>query len=68
MNATLSNFVLAAATMDWQQVVLNGGPPCFHLAEDGHFCGRAERWPGHGDLHEFVSFPALLLQARKAKV
>ena len=36
----------AAENMDWQQVVLNGGPPCFHL-EDGRFCGRAQRWDGH---------------------
>lgn len=51
--------------MDWLQVVLNGGPPCFHLQEDGRFCGRAERWDGHGhkksDLHRFVSLEALLL-------
>lgn len=37
----------AALEMDWQQVVQNGGPPCFHLMDDGTFCGRAERWPGH---------------------
>ena len=44
----------AAENMDWQQVVLNGGPPCFHL-EDGRFCGRAERWAGHdGNPHKFV--------------
>lgn len=36
----------AALDMDWQQVVQNGGPPCFHL-ENGRFCGRAERWEGH---------------------
>lgn len=41
--------------MDWQQVVLNGGPPCFHLCEDGSFCGRAKRWAGHNDMHQFVS-------------
>lgn len=55
--------LLAAATrMDWQQVVLNGGPPCFH-AESGKFCGRAERWEGHryqGD-HEYVSLASLVL-------
>jgi len=43
---------------DWQQVVLNGGPPCFHL-EHGRFCLRAQRWGGHrsGDwpYHAFVS-------------
>ncbi len=48
---------------DWQQVVLNGGPPCFHL--DGMtFCLRAERWQGHGieDFHKFVPLHDLLKQ------
>lgn len=36
--------IAAATAMDWQQVVGNGGPPCFHLEESGHFCGRAQRW------------------------
>lgn len=42
--------------MDWQQVALNGGPPCFYV-EGPQYCGRAERWPGHGNpaFHEFVS-------------
>lgn len=55
--------ILAAEHMDWMQVVLNGGPPCFHI-EDGRFCGRAERWAGHdNDLHRdhpFVSLADLL--------
>jgi hypothetical protein len=51
----------AAEQMDWVQVVLNGGPPCFHMdAGDSRFCGRAERWAGHGDLHAFVSLADLL--------
>lgn len=50
----------AARTFDWMQVVLNQAAPCFHLAEDGRFCGRAEPWVGHGDLHEFVPLHALL--------
>jgi len=33
----------AAKKMDWMQIVLNGGPPCFHIEPDGRFCGRAER-------------------------
>lgn len=55
----------AAHDMDWQQVVLNGGPPCFHL-ENKRFCGRSQRWDGHivttdGPLiHKFVSLEALL--------
>lgn len=50
-----------AERMDWQQVVLNGGPPCFHV-EDGRFCGRAERWHGHGVKrhHAYVSLKDLL--------
>lgn len=48
----------AARNMDWQQVILNGGPPCFHL-EDSKFCGRAWRWAGHGKLHDFVPLDEL---------
>lgn len=55
----------AAEHMDWQQVVLNGGPPCFHL-EDGRFCGRAERWAGHGELHKFRPLHEIL-QSTRAK-
>ena len=54
----------AARDMDWEQVRLNGGPPCFHL-EDGRFCGRAERWAGHGTDHDYVSL-ADLLQSSEA--
>src|SRR5688500_16782533 len=41
--------------MDWGQVVLNGGPPCFFV-EGPQYCGRAESWPGHGNpaFHDFV--------------
>jgi hypothetical protein len=43
--------------MDWQQVVMNGGPPCFATLDDdaGRFCGRAQRWDGHDYEHKFVS-------------
>jgi hypothetical protein len=53
--------LFAARTMDWQQVALNGGPPCFHL-QHGKFCGRAERWAGHemSEDHAFVSLEQLL--------
>lgn len=53
---------LAARNMDWTQVVMNGGPPCFHLEADAKFCGRAKRWEGHGlkDFHEFMSLERLL--------
>src|SRR5690348_7967596 len=50
--------------MDWQQVALNGGPPCFHV-EGPQFCGRAERWHGHGNpaFHDFVSLQQYVTKA-----
>jgi len=58
--------VEAADKMDWQQVVLNGGPPCFHIEDDGKFCGRAQRWDGHGlgNFHQFSSLKDLLTTLR----
>ena len=49
----------ALQNIDWVQVVLNGGPPCFHL-EEGRFCLRAEKWSGHHihNVHKFVSLAA----------
>lgn len=65
-----SSKIEAARNMDWQQVVFNGGPPCFHLSKDGRFCGRAERWDGHkptffnkktqAPIHDFVSLADLI--------
>lgn len=62
----------AARKMDWQQVVMNGGPPCFHRTNE-RFCGRAERWPGHDQIagtsypfHAFVSLEDLLRTALKS--
>ena len=49
----------AAEKADWQQVVLNGGPPCFHLEGD-QFCLRAQRWQGHGTFHPFVPLSELI--------
>lgn len=49
----------AASDIDWQQVVLNGGPPCFFI-EGSRFCLRAERWEGHYDLHPYISLAELL--------
>src|ERR1035437_5651366 len=58
----------AAEKMDWQQVIFNGGPPCFHMdAANGGFCGRAERWPGHGRsgmIHKFVSLANLFRNSK----
>jgi len=60
----------AAEHADWGQVVANGGPPCFHICEDGLFCLRAKRWEGHKStgylVHKFVSL-AQLLAARERK-
>ncbi len=50
---------LAARNMDWGQVVMNGGPPCFQLCEDGRFCGRTDKWHG-ADTHAFISLEALI--------
>jgi hypothetical protein len=52
--------LLAARHMDWQQVIMNGGPPCFAIMDDGHFCGRAKHWPGHNVIHTFVSLEDLV--------
>lgn len=60
----------AAAAADWQQVVLNGGPPCFHR-EGQRFCLRAQRWPGHhvggGDVpsHVFVPLHTLIAEIQR---
>lgn len=57
----------AAQRMDWMQPVLNGSPPCFHIQEDGRFCGRADRWAGHvgnHSFHEFVSFEEFIEKIR----
>lgn len=40
--------------MDWDQVAMNGGPPCFYI-EDDRYCGRAEGWQGHGPIHPFIA-------------
>lgn len=52
----------AAKSIDWQQIAMNGGPACFHIHADGHFCGRAQRWDGHHHdaCHVFVSLDDFL--------
>ncbi len=67
--ADIEALLKAAEIADWQQVVLNGGPPCFHL-ERGRFCLRAKPWAGHPDRpdpeiypsHKYVSLSDLLAQ------
>lgn len=63
---TLADVIRAAERADWAQVVMNGGPPCFHLETDGKFCLRAQRWEGHkvkqsgGGLHPYLPLDGLL--------
>lgn len=54
-----SKVTSAAIVMDWQQVVHNGGPPCFRLESNGRFCWRAHRWHVEGT-HQFVSLADLV--------
>lgn len=64
--AEKKQLIEAASHADWQQVVLNGGPPCFHYEGDRkRFCLRAERWVGHGPDHAFVPLEQLLAQVTK---
>jgi hypothetical protein len=55
----------AAQEADWQQVALNGGPPCFHLEGNvvPRLCLRARRWAGHDTDHTYVSLGDLLSRA-----
>lgn len=70
MNNYTNKALLAVEAMDWIQPALNESPPCFHISEDGRFCGRAERWDGHKKLkkfpalHAFVSFKRFIAQIR----
>jgi len=57
----LGEVLAAANNADWQQVLLNGGPPCFHFdAERGKFCLAAQRWAGHGKLHPFTGLADMI--------
>lgn len=65
-----ARYVNAAKRMDWQQVILNGGPPCFHIDDDGRFCARALRWAGHqehGTGHLFEPLYVAVTQLVKAQ-
>ena len=39
--------------IDEGQRQLNEGSYCFHIEEDGRYCGRAQGWAGHPEYHEF---------------
>lgn len=60
-----NELIKMAENMDWQQVVLNGGPPCFHSDGKYFFCGRALRWEGHPKHHKFVSLADLIRELQK---
>jgi hypothetical protein len=62
----LDAILAASGSMDWQQVVSNGGPPCFHVETDGHFCGRAKRWGGHNCMHDYVSLADLVQKIKES--
>ena len=54
---------LEELTPDWEQIYLNGGPPCFAVTEGDHrFCNRSERWQGHPSDHKFVSWTDFLFE------
>jgi len=53
----------ALENIDWEQVVFNGGPPCFHL-EGNKFCLRAERWAGHEVMHAYKPLAELIKDVR----
>lgn len=57
---------MAEPKLDWQQVVMNGGPACFALLDDeaGWYCGRAQRWEGHDCEHKYVSLEDLTASLR----
>lgn len=61
----------ACAIADWEQILRNGGPPCFYLEGlrsdevQVKFCLRAERWAGHGLDHKFVSLSSVFAEAAK---
>ncbi len=63
----VSAILNAAKHADWMQVVLNQGPPCFHIDDDGTFCFRAKRWAGHDSSHKFVSLHDLLVDEQTKK-
>lgn len=53
--------IRAAEHFDWGQPGA-AWAPCFHLGNDGHFCGRAPFWDGHrcGSSHHYVSLADLI--------
>lgn len=68
MTSEHEKLIKAAKQADWGQVMANGGPPCFHLMENGRLCFRAKRWIGHDEnqAHEFVSLADLIRDTRAA--
>lgn len=59
------NIRAAAVTMNWARTKYIGHAPCFHLCDDGSFCGLSQSWEGHHHMtyradHPFVSLEDLL--------
>ncbi len=55
----MSDIIEACKIIDWGQIASHGGEACFHV-EDGKFCLRAHRWPGHEYFHRPVSLGQLI--------
>ena len=60
--SNLATLRAACRNADWVQVVLNGGPPCFHL-EGNIFCLRAQSWHDSRGTHRFVPLRAMVDRA-----
>jgi len=56
---TPNKLLFAANSMDWGQLSASWAP-CFHLCEDGRFCGRAPHWDGHKDQHNYTTLADML--------
>ncbi len=72
----LERLLEAAEAVDWVQMRGHHGIPCFYVEEDGLFCGRSHKWPGHEGVkatspdepvsHEHVTLHTALLYALDA--
>ncbi len=67
-NTVTRELLDACQQADWGQVLANGGPPCFHLMDEGTLCLRAERWQGHGvkGFHDYKPLHALIHELLEA--
>lgn len=56
----LEKVLAAVDRFDWSQPVGRDWNPCFWLEADGHFCGRAQAWGGHGSDHNHLPLRVLI--------